>query len=43
MGTNATTHFVVGPRNSDGTVTAPAARKRFYVVITGDSTDLIAP
>lgn len=38
-GTNATTHVVVSPRNSDGTVTTPGARKRFYVVITGDSSD----
>ncbi|WP_183092568.1 hypothetical protein [Nocardioides stalactiti] len=38
--TNATTHFVVSPRNSDGTVTLPGARKRFFVVITGDSSDL---
>ncbi len=34
-GTNNTSHFVVSPRNSDGTVTADGARKRFYVVITG--------
>ncbi|HWJ65899.1 MAG TPA: hypothetical protein VNT31_04410 [Nocardioides sp.] len=35
-GTNNTGHFVVSPRNSDGTVTQPGARKRFYVVITSD-------
>lgn len=35
-GTNNATHFVVSPRNSDGSPTAPGARKRFYVVITGD-------
>lgn len=34
-GTNDANHFVVSPRNSDGTVTAPDARKRFYVVISG--------
>lgn len=35
-GTNNSSHFVVSPRNSDGTVTQPGARKRFYVVITSD-------
>lgn len=35
-GTNNSSHFVVSPRNSDGTVTAPGARKRFYVVVTSD-------
>lgn len=35
-GTNNTSHFVVSPRNSDGTVTQPGARKRFYVVISSD-------
>ncbi len=34
-GTNTNTHFVVSPRNSDGTVTAGAERKPFYVVVTG--------
>lgn len=34
-GTNNANHFVVSPRNSDGTVTLPGARKRFYVVIGG--------
>lgn len=34
-GTNVPTSFVVSPRNSDGTVTADGARKRFYVAITG--------
>lgn len=34
-GTNNANHFVVSPRNSDGTVTAPNARKRFYVIIGG--------
>lgn len=34
-GTNVPSTFVVSPRNSDGTVTAEGARKRFYVAITG--------
>lgn len=34
-GTNNANHFVVSPRNSDGTVTTDATRKRFYVVISG--------
>jgi hypothetical protein len=38
-GTGNTTHLVVSPRNSDGTVTTDGARKRFYVVVTGDSSD----
>lgn len=40
MGTNTTDHFVVSPRNSDGSVTSGTERKRFYVIITGDSSDL---
>ena len=35
MGTNTTDHFVVSPRNSDGSVTSGTERKRFYVIITG--------
>lgn len=35
-GTNNARHFVVSPRNSDGSVTQPGARKRFYIVVTGD-------
>ncbi len=35
--------FVVSPRNSDGTVTGPGTRKRFFVIITGDSSDFVAP
>ncbi len=42
--------FVVSPRLSDGTVTSgagtaldPGTRKRFYVIITGDSSDYVAP
>lgn len=34
-GTNNANHFVVSPRNSDGTVTTADTRKRFYVVISG--------
>lgn len=37
------TSFVVSPRNSDGSVTTADTRKRFYVVITGDSSDYVAP
>jgi len=34
-GTNTNTHFVVSPRNSDGTVTTGTSeRKPFYVIIT---------
>jgi hypothetical protein len=42
-GTNTNEHLVVSPRLSDGTVTTGADRKRFYVVVTGDSTDYVAP
>lgn len=35
--------FVVSPRMSDGSVTTDTNRKRFYVVITGDSPDFVAP
>lgn len=38
-GTGNTNHLVVSPRNSDGTVTTDGTRKRFYVVVTGDSSD----
>lgn len=38
-GTGNTSHLVVSPRNSDGTVTTGDTRKRFYVVVTGDSSD----
>jgi len=38
-GTGNTNHLVVSPRNSDGTVTTDGTRKRFYVVVTGDSAD----
>jgi len=39
-GTNTTDYFVVSPRNSDGSVTTGTQRKRFYVIITGDSSDM---
>lgn len=42
-GTDNTSHFVVSPRLSDGRVTLAETRKRFYVIITGDSTDYVAP
>src|SRR5688572_6664598 len=43
-GTGNVNHVVVSPRQSDGTVTSNATgRKRFYVIITGDSTDFVAP
>lgn len=42
-GTNEPEYFVVSPRNSDGSVTTDGQRKRFYVIITGDSTDYVAP
>jgi len=38
-GTNNTNHLVVSPRNSDGSFTTDGARKRFYVVVTGDSSN----
>ena len=38
-GTDNTNHLVVSPRNSDGSFTTDGARKRFYVVVTGDSSD----
>ena len=42
-GTNDANHFVVSPRLSDGGFTDNTNRKRFYVVITGDSSDYVAP
>lgn len=38
-GTANFNHLVVSPRNSDGSFTSDGARKRFYVVVTGDSSD----
>ena len=55
VGTNFRDYFVVSPRMSDGTVTVsgtdtpggagtgPNTHKRFYVIITGDSSDFVAP
>ena len=43
-GTGTVNHLVVSPRMSDGSVTsADTGRKRFYVIVTGDSTDYTAP
>ncbi len=39
-GTGNTSTFVVSPRLSDGSVTTDDNRKRFYVVISGDSSDM---
>lgn len=41
-GANNRNHLVVSPRLSDGQVTTTTTRKRFYVTITGDSSDLAA-
>ncbi|MCW2737896.1 hypothetical protein [Nocardioides sp.] len=38
-GTGNSNHVVISPRNSDGSFTTDGARKRFYVVVTGDSSD----
>ena len=38
-GTGNSNHVVVSPRLSDGSVTTADNRKRFYVVVTGDSSD----
>lgn len=55
VGTNFRDYFVVSPRMSDGSVTVsgtdtpggagtgPNTHKRFYVIITGDSSDFVAP
>lgn len=54
IGADTNEHFVVSPRNSDGSPTVAAGsgptdtttiegRKRFYVILTGDSTDFVAP
>jgi hypothetical protein len=50
-GANTRNTFVVSPRNSDGSVTVtgdgtaanPNTHKRFYVVVSGDSSDYVAP
>lgn len=38
--TGNTSHLVVSPRMSDGSFTTDNTRKRFYAIITGDSSDL---
>jgi hypothetical protein len=40
-GTQVPTTFVVSPRLSNGAVTTDTNRKRFYVIVTGDSSDRI--
>lgn len=42
-GTANLNHLVVSPRLSNGGVTTADNRKRFYVVVTGDSADYVAP
>lgn len=50
-GANTINTFVVSPRMSDGSLTVtgdgtpanPNTHKRFYVIITGDSSDYVAP
>ena len=42
-GTGNVNHLVVSPRMSDGRFTTSDTRKRFYVIITGNSTDFVAP
>ena len=42
-GTAVPNVFVVSPRLSNGSFTGDNNRKRFYVVITGNSTDYVAP
>ena len=42
-GTNDANHLVVSPRLSDGSPTTALDRKRFYLIITGDSSDYVAP
>jgi hypothetical protein len=42
-GTNNANHFVVSPRNSDGTVTSDTTRKRFTAVLTANPSPAPAP
>lgn len=42
-GSNTRSHLVVSPRLSDGSATTDATHKRFYVSISGNSTDYVAP
>ena len=41
-GTGNVNHVVVSPRNSDGSFTVDGQRKRFYIVVTGDSSDRVS-
>ena len=41
-GTGNINHLVVSPRNSDGSFTVDGQRKRFYIVVTGDSSDRVS-
>ncbi len=40
-GAQNATSFVVSPRNSDGSFTTDGNRKRFYVILTGDSSEYV--
>lgn len=42
-GANTMEHLVVSPRLSDGSLTSAENRKRFYVIVAGDSSDFVAP
>lgn len=42
-GANTMEHLVVSPRLSDGSLTDDQNRKRFYVIVAGDSSDYVAP
>ncbi|MGQ0632819.1 MAG: collagen-like triple helix repeat-containing protein [Sporichthyaceae bacterium] len=42
-GTNNANHFVVSPRLSNGERTSEGLRKRFYVIINGNSSDFVTP
>jgi len=42
-GTNNANHFVVSPRNSDGTATSDTTRKRFTAVVTANPSPAPAP
>ncbi|MEO5708896.1 MAG: hypothetical protein ABIQ59_03640 [Nocardioidaceae bacterium] len=42
-GTANVNHLVVSPGLSNGDITTDTNRKRFYVIVTGDSKDYVAP
>ncbi|MDP3969950.1 MAG: hypothetical protein Q8Q02_16920 [Nocardioides sp.] len=42
-GANTMEHLVVSPRLSDGSLTDDQNRKRFYVIVAGDSSDYVPP